>query len=73
MLPLSAELAAGFAFVCQGAAWPQIGFSQWLTPGSSQQQQRTMLMFALRLNNECCRQFLLLPLKMQLRNQETWM
>lgn len=39
MLPLSAELAAGFAFVCQSTAWLQMGFSLWLTPGYSQQQQ----------------------------------
>lgn len=30
---LSAELAAGFAFVCQSTAQLQIGFSLWLTPG----------------------------------------
>lgn len=56
MLPLSAELAAGFAFVCQSSAWLQTGFSLRLEPGSSrrqqQQQQHTLMMFALRLNNE---------------------
>lgn len=36
MLPLSAEPAAGFAFVCQRTARLQIGFSPWLTPGWSQ-------------------------------------
>lgn len=73
MLPLSAELAAGFAFVCQSAAWLQIGFSPWLTPGQSQHTHTHMLLiFALYVNNECydqkegCDQ-VLSPSRMQLR------